>query len=395
MGKYAILEANMPRLEKKLITIQAKCKAFGCDFHYTQIGEEFRDLKDDDGNVYTARFVIVDADGTAQLNGWRFIASVEHTEKGNIINRVDDSIEVPDRYYSGPAYCEHCMTNRSRRDTYIVQNTETGEFKQVGKSCLRDFTHGLSADAVSKYLSYFEELVEGEAPYDGCHIEHYYDIRDILCYTAETIRKFGYIRRTDDGWCTADRAFTYFRIEHGLYHPLDERKIQKEMDEVGFSADRTENREYADKALAWIAEQEESTNYLHNLKTVCAMKYTTTKNLGILASLFPTYDKDLERQAEQRERERREAFAVKQSCHVGSVGDRVSFKAADSRCMASWDTDFGITRLYRITDDLGNIYIWKTGKLLGDAPFTVTGTVKAHTSFNNVSETELTRCRIA
>ena len=67
--KYAIYEGNLDRLEKKLKRIFNKCKAYGCDFHYEQTGEEFRELKDEKGNKYTARFVLVEAEGTAVING--------------------------------------------------------------------------------------------------------------------------------------------------------------------------------------------------------------------------------------------------------------------------------------------------------------------------------------
>lgn len=43
--KYAIYEGNIDRLEKKLKRISNKCKAYGCDFHYEQTGEEFRGIK--------------------------------------------------------------------------------------------------------------------------------------------------------------------------------------------------------------------------------------------------------------------------------------------------------------------------------------------------------------
>ena len=86
--KYAIYEGNIDRLEKKLKRISNKCKAYGCDFHYEQTGEEFRELKDEKGNKYTARFVLVEAEGTAIINDWEFIAELEHTENGNIITGV-------------------------------------------------------------------------------------------------------------------------------------------------------------------------------------------------------------------------------------------------------------------------------------------------------------------
>ena len=236
MTQYSIFEDNMDRLEKKLNRIFNKCKQYGCEFSYRQVGEEFKELKDDQGNKYTARFIIVEADGKAVVNGWKFIASVEHTEKGNIINRIGD-IEVPERYYTSDAVCEHCNSKRYRKDTYIVMNEESGEFKQVGKSCLNDFTNGLSAEAVAQYISLFDELIQGEVPMCG-RGERYYKSETILRYVSETIKHFGYVRTQDSGRSTSDRSFDYYCVnEHGGWMPEKVRQdLKKEMESVGFNA---------------------------------------------------------------------------------------------------------------------------------------------------------------
>ena len=191
MERFAILEANLERLEKKLITIQNKCKKYGCSFTYNKVGEEFRTLEDEKGVEYTAKFILVEAEGKAIINDWMFVASVEHTEKGNIINSTGCGVEIPERYYTSNPVCEHCNSNRARKDTYLVMNQVTGEFKQVGKSCLKDFTQGMDAAMISKYYSFFDELIKGEEP-DGCgHIEAYYKTKEMLAYAYECIKHFG------------------------------------------------------------------------------------------------------------------------------------------------------------------------------------------------------------
>lgn len=80
----------------------------------------FKELKDENGKTYNARFVLVEAEGTAVINDWEFIAEVDHTEKGNIITGV--GVEVPERYYTSKPICEHCNSNRYRKNTYIVRN---------------------------------------------------------------------------------------------------------------------------------------------------------------------------------------------------------------------------------------------------------------------------------
>lgn len=285
--EYAIFEGNLERLEKKLNRIANKCKTYGCDFKYQVTGEMFKTLKDEHGNEYTARFILVEAEGKAVINDWQFIASVEHTKNGNIITGVS-GVEVPERYYNSQPVCEHCNSKRYRKDTYIVRNNVTGEFKQVGKSCLKDFTRGLSAEAVTKYMSLFDTLIEGETPDPGCHIERYLLMKEYLAYAAETIRHFGYIRTSDGGRTTASRSIEYYKAARGRAITRQYlEQLQDEMASVNFNPESAETVQLVEEALNWINCQNEDSNYIHNLKTVCGLEYVTYKNFGLLTSLFP------------------------------------------------------------------------------------------------------------
>lgn len=399
MAQYSIFEGNMERLEKKLNRIFNKCRKYGCEFSYRQIGEEFRELKDEQGNKYTARFIIVEADGKAVVNGWKFIASVKHTEKGNIINRIGD-IEVPEKYYTTEPICEHCNSKRYRKDTYIVMNEETGEFKQVGKNCLNDFTNGLSAEAVTHYISLFDELIQGETPC-GSNFERYYKTETILRYAAETIKHFGYIRTQDFGKSTADRSFDYYCVDYGGGWMTEEvrKELKKEMEAVGFNPDSADTVQLVADAVAWVLSQDKDNNYMHNLKTACSLEYVTRRNLGILVSLFPTYNRELEYQAEKAEQERkRAAERAKEanSQYIGKVGDRITVQVHSVVCLTSWKTEWGITRVYKIVDVNGNVYTWKTSSFIAeDKVKNIKGTVKEHKEFRGIKQTELTRCKVS
>lgn len=391
--RYAIFEGNMERLEKKLLRIYNKCKAYGCDFHYEVVGETFKELKDQKGRPYMARFILVDAEGTAIVNNWEFVASVEHTEKGNVFTGIL-GIEVPDRYYTSKPVCEHCNTSRYRKYTYIVRNKETGEFKQVGKSCLKDFTNGMSAEAVTRYISLFDSLIAGEAPEPGASVEHYLAKEEYLRYTAETIRHFGYVKTNDeDRQSTASLAMDFYEAGRGRAVSKNHLKyLREQMDKVNFNIESPETVKLVKDALEWISNQREYSNYIHNLKTVCALDYVTYKNFGLLASLFPAYDRDMERAAKRRAMSPDESHSV----HVGNTGDRIRVKVQSVKCMTSWDGQYGIMRLYKFVGQNGNVYTWKTGKLV-DESFTemsITGTVKAHTEFRGIKQTELTRCQV-
>lgn len=407
---YEIHEDNMPRLEKKLTRICNKCRKYGCEFRFEKTGEIYRDVFvcDENGRIIIgldgepvivkARFVIVEVEGIAKLNDWRFIATLEHTQSGNIINKCPDAkeIEVPKRYYNINPVCEHCNSKRARKNTYIVMNTKTGEFKQVGKSCLADFTGGLSAEAVARYLSMFEELLECESIQEGHHYKMYIETEDFLRCVAETIRCFGYTRSVEDR-STRERAYQYYAFHKGflasIYHDI----VIEELSQTDFDFNSKTSAEYAHNALEWIRgldESELSGNYMHNLSTVCNLEYISSSHYGILVSLFPTFDKELVKQAEQAEREKKAKKESENSEYVGEIKQRIKITVSAARCLTSWESEFGTVRLWKIVDEKGNIFIWKTSKMLPDVIKEIVGTVKDHKMFRGVKQTELTRCRI-
>lgn len=392
--QYAIFEGNMERLEKKLQRIANKCKKYGNDFTYEKVGEEYRVQKDEDGNEYTTRYIIVEAEGKAIVNDWKFIASVEHTEKGNIIKKCCDDVEVPERYYTSETVCEHCNSRRYRKNTFIVYNEITKEFKQVGKSCLKDFTCGMSAEGIVQYISLFDALIEGEYIEAGYHAIRYIEVEEAMQYIAETIKHFGYVR-AEETRPTKQRAREYFEVEHGMIGGYYGRKyaeeLRAEIEAVSFNAKSDYAKELTEKVLAWIEEQEESNNYFHNLKTVCSLEYITFENFGLLASVFPAYDRNLEREKQKAEEQTQE----QKSEFVGNVGDRITVQIADFGIVTSWATEYGMTYIYKIVDTDGNIYTWKTSGGIAEETTEIVGTVKAHNEYRGTKQTELTRVRKA
>lgn len=391
---YKIFEGNIERLEKKLTRISNKCKKYGCDFHYQQVGEVFEEVKDENGKTHLARFILVKAEGIAKVNDWQFIATVEHTDKGNIIQGYS-GVEVPERYYTSDPVCEHCNSKRYRKNTYIVQNTITGEFKQVGKSCLLDFTNGLSAEGITSYISYFDELIKGEAPDPGCSFQRYINRDEFLAYAAETIRCFGYKKHDFYEPGTAEEAITFYDAAHGKLYPLEYRRdVLDKMQKVSFNPDN--QNQYVKEALAWVEQQSEDNNYFHNLKVACSLEYIGYKHYGLLASLFPAYNRELEYQAEKAKRERLRKQEENNSTHVGKINQRITIKVTAVKCLTSWETAYGVTRIYKILDESGNVFTWKTGTFIEESPeLVITGTVKAHNEYRGVKQTELTRCRVA
>lgn len=384
--KYLIHESNIERLEKKLTTIGNKCKKYGCTFTYEVIGEQF--VKDSEGVIN--RYVEIETAGLAKVNDWVFVATVDFHDNGNVIRKCGNiEVEVPERYYTSEPVCEHCNTKRRRKDAYIVMNTKTGEFKQVGRSCLKDFTCGLSAELVAQYISAFNSMIEGESVATGWHTDRYYDTKEYLQYVVECINHFGFYG-TQAKRSTKVRAYEYLMAKSNRVYGSRLKQLLDEMEEVEFKQDTAEAVKVVENALEWIADQKEENSYIHNVKVLASQEYITYKDFGFVASLIPTYTKAMK--IEEKKKEQQEVDS--KSCYVGNVGDRITVEVQTIECIASWDTQYGATFIYKMVDEQSNVYTWKTGKGIPNQEATIVGTIKEHKEFRGVKQTELTRCKI-
>jgi len=416
MAKYMIFEGYVDDLLKKLTRVVNKCAKYGIDCKVELTGnEEVREIKEKiDGQeiVHHLRYVEIEAEGKAQINGWEWLASIEATEKGNLIHSARD-ITIPTKYYTSDCYCEHCKTNRWRKYLFLVKNTESGEIKQVGKSCLADYTHGLNADAIAQYRSLFDGLEEEEEREPsfgslGFRDFEYVSAEEMTRFVCETIRHYGFVPKSenDNFEKNAKRPTAY--LAEDLYdayykHYRKFTYCMKWYDELRMMIDRDhfdpcseDATKMAHDALAWIAEQDDSkSSYLHNLKLVCSMKEIKRCHYGILASLIPTWNKSLVREAEREEKRKIEVS----SKHVGEIGERTTFEIASTEIVTSWETDYGTMWLVKFVTVDGNVLMWRSSSIhnLPDDYGTIkkiVGTIKDHDEFRGIKQTFINRCKV-
>jgi hypothetical protein len=418
MAQYSIHEDNMQKLADKLAHIEKKCNKYGCTFSYAEVGEEYKEVQHYK-EIYGAygkeevkthktieRFIIVEVEGIAIINDWKFVATLEHTEAGNIIRQYNTEVELPDYYRTCKPTCEHCHSDRYRKDTYIIRNTVTNELKQVGKSCLKDFTNGLSAEAVAQFLSYFntiQELNDHESL--GGFTRKYVNVSEYLTAVIEVVNKCGFVSKakSEEGkQATSSKVYS-------LMYPMS-RYDTEEVEKLDFVADRQENKEAVKNMLAWLEVQKANSQYISNLQLVCKKEYAEFRDMGLLASLPSAYFKAMETEKERLEREARKSDQPT-SQHVGKVGDKIQLTNVTITKVAVYETQYGFTHIFKILDTNGNIYIWKASKgcevkevIKGEycnyeskaiEDFTaLKGTIKAHNEYNGELQTELTRCKV-
>ena len=402
MNTYRILEDNMDRLQKKLTRIRTKCNKYGCDFVYNEIGEEFNEVVDPTtGCKSIQKFIVVECEGTAKVNGWRFAATLEHHDNGNIVRKLIDAVEIPEKYYTCSPECEHCHARRHRKDTYIIYNEDTDEFKQVGSSCLCDYTHGFDAEAAAAYIALFDELIEGESPMSGGYTSNYYAIEDVVKYAADLVEHLGYRSSSyEGGQTTKEMVLDALHYDSGKISSLFADEVEKYRAKFNPDYNSEELIQYAQDAIQWVRDCEESNSYMHNLKVLVDDEYITYKNFGYAVSIVPTYNRHIQKQVELAERAKKHEAEVS-SEYFGSVKDRITLTDENIKtieCVTSWYNDFGITLLYKIIDTEGHVFMWASSTGIRDDEdlevTSITGTIKAHEEYKGVKQTWLTRCRV-
>lgn len=388
---YEIFEANMDRLEKKLKRIEAKCSKYGCEFHYQKIGETYETVHDLNGELATGRFILVEAEGVAKLNDWEFVATVQHESPVNVIRSFKTEYAIPERYYTAEPVCEHCGSNRRRKDTYIVRNTVTGEFKQVGRSCLKDFTGGLDASAVAQYISFFDELISGKGIDVGdFRCCRYYPVVEVLQYAVESVNMYGYVKSHDEYGNTNSNSTK--SVVCGMLSRNAE--VVKRCNEDGFNFGREGNNEKANEIVKYVSGMETQFGYVSNLKALVGKEFCSWRDIGIVCSAVACYDKEVERQNKKRMQE--EENATLQNAWFGCVGDRVAVDCKSCKLLTSWDSQYGTTYLYKFVSANGYVFTWKTSKGLDvENVRGLVGTVKNRSEYNGWKQTELTRCKVS
>lgn len=385
---YFVSEFHMDWLKEYIEKINKRAVKLGQkQITYKTIAEEFKVVKVKveqdrelvENEVVTKVYTVEIEAEPVGVEGYRFVASIEHGyESGNIVHSVDD-VQVPAHYHTVDGVCEHCNTNRRRKITVLLMNDEN-KLIQIGRSCLKDYI-GYDVEAQLKYMDLLDELVReiGEqwSGITGSSYVPYIELAKYLTFVEQEINEHGWASKS-----------SVERIEQSTAYQAELRMNNwdsKHPDE------EVTPSEYVLNALEWIRTTEDtSRDYMANLQIMCKGEYIRVKDMGYVASLLSTYAKHLEYQ----KKKELEAKGKANSQHVGIVGKREVFELTYVR-HNSFETNFGMMRIYNFMDDNGNTLVWKTGNFLelnvGDK-IKLKATVKEHSVYRDENQTVITRC---
>lgn len=407
---YTIYSSRVEEVSKRLDRIARKAERYGVPFSYT-IGEAYAKevavYEYDPANgalvrvgcmgayqTYTVEAVDIDinCEGFIKANGWTVLAKIEHGDKGNIVTPFADAEINPD-WYTAPARCDHCGTNRTRTVTFMCRN-ENGDIRQVGKSCLKDYTGILPQVAV--WWAEVTDIIANEMDCDSATFATkgavmMYSVKDIIALACDSIKAKGYIK-SDSNNATKDQVI----------------KGIKENAEP--SKDGIANAEEIIDWLEHLLDEEPNTiGVERDCVNLAKSGYAKIKHIGRLAYMPIAYARYIERKEREAKRNAEAEAARNSSEYVGEVGKRMVFEIADMKLVTSWDTQYGTTHLYKFTTVDGNVLVWFASSIFGSwetrggrqewVPVSecrkLKGTVKAHNERDGVKQTIITRCAVA
>lgn len=396
--QFSIYEVNMELLEKKMDKINKKAIKLGCqpmEIKIVRIDHIEYDDKESEfnGKKFDKVFIVELIGTTPKLNGWEFIGNIEKHSGENIVKTVN-GMEYPERYKKWDNLCEHCYTNRVRKNYYIVKNIETGLYKAVGKTCLKDFLGHNNPESYAQLLEYCTDtswLDEFSGIPNG-RGDHYIPLEEYLWWVAKNIRKEGWVSRSYAKEAYGCQATADLAI-NDMYMPYIYRK-------ENFEYPTDKDLDMAKNAIGWAKsftqEQVETNDYLRNINIIAKEDFTSYKNIGFSASIVSSYMKHLEMEIikkQKAEYQKKEA----ESGYIGIVGQKFNGKVTFLNVF-SFDGFYGTTYIYKFLDNNGNVIIWKTKydySLEQGEVILLKGTIKEHTLYRDVKQTVLTRCRMS
>lgn len=400
-----IPEANLEGLKTKIEKLNRRALKLGQEpIELKIIGEEMIEYKQDVDPLIDPNFVgittyrkfyQIEVTGKVPVvDGWTFVAALDHTE-GGIILRVLPGEILPIEYRTVAAICDHCKINRNRNVTFILRN-EKGEHKQVGSSCIQDFFAKDIKNIVAQaeLLASLESLLSGAEEYEsnGSNGEKYYDLTRYLTFVVAVVAKYGFISRKkasekDGEVSTSDVAF-----DRMLPLGNDRSRIETEIPVT------EEHTKKAQEIVTWAEtylEKENLSDYEHNLKIILDMGHVNYRAFGLAASLSALHYRETAIKVEKENK--------KPSEYVGEVGKRIkSIQLTLKKIVNLGEGQFGMRYLYRFQDANDNVLVWFTGNITDadtrdffeDEVYIGSVSIKEHQEYKGIKQTVLARCKL-
>ena len=317
------------------------------------------------------KYFLVQIEGQApKIAGWTFVATLQHEQGGNILRTLPGfDASLPQKYRTAGTDCDHCGHDRRRKDTYILL-ADAGDFKQVGRSCLRDFLGHTNpekyaewAEVIADLSGLVGDLEEELGSAGGGRGTKYYPLEGLLTLSRRVIRGYGWVSwKTSEEKSTEEHYFPstasrVFNLLEGspkgkviAWEKLDQDAPVPEGQEV-------EPLDVADAiaAIEWAKNLPEdiSNDYQWNLRLLANSEQISPRSMGLAVSMVSAYMREQDRMSEIV----RKSKGTRPSNYFGYVKVREEFVLTVTHAH-EYESNFGVKTLVTFEDQEGNRAKW-------------------------------------
>lgn len=327
-----------------------------------------------------------------KLGDWHVVAQLDATPAaGALVFAVTDV--AADRAEAArrrdhPMHCEHCHTSRARKQIYLLRNSSTGTYQQVGSTCLQDFTgidpaRALFLAKLADFERYADALGDqAAAGVAGAVATLDYLARVLFLCESSSFIPVGKARelRIDATYLQATELGSA-STQSGRWPRLCRR------------AERL--RAEAAAMVAWFAGREPKDDFEANVKAVLASDTikVDARHLAIAAAAVPTY--------QRHQSAAQQLLRAARSAHVAAEGDKLE-RPLRVYQVETFDTPYGPQERLSLIDDDGNCFTWRTAaapaELVSRANrerrFDAGFKVKKHVTSQGTAITEISHLRV-
>ena len=394
---YCIPEAQRETIQKTVARIQKRAAKYGTPLS-VEYGEPYATTVPVYGIDYTtgvqfkkdnAMVEVFDLTIDSEIirkEGYTVAAKIEHLDEGNIVKTFGSKGRV--EWSTMKPHCDHCNSNHVRCVTFIVEGDD-GTERQVGRTCLKDYC-GIDPQDIGR-LNELREILEQDDirsyDFEARPVPVAYRTIEALALAMRLIKDYGYVK-TDMPGSTKGRLHELM-VKH-------ERPSENEISEAGKVADM----------IVAMTEDEAFDANLRNVQTFLTCGYCKADSFGYIACAPLMFERYMSRKAKLEAREAEMQQQRDTSGYVGEIGQKIEVEVADMRLVTSWETQWGMTWLYKFTDKAGNVLVWFASKPMErvnengvyedvTSVSRIKATVKDHTVRDGVKQTVITRCKAA
>ena len=147
MFEFRITFENLEAVLEELNKLKKKYNINDSTFDYS-----FTEVVEKDG-IIVNRYIDFTVNADILDEKWQFVAFLEKREAGILINgwNTESHAEYLVKFKENiELYCEHCGKLRELKYAVVVRNKETGEYKTLGKQCLKKYTGSLSVERIER-----------------------------------------------------------------------------------------------------------------------------------------------------------------------------------------------------------------------------------------------------